>query len=300
MKHLQYFLEVADQKSFTKAARHLYVSQPTISKMVRNIEDEFGVTLLDRSGKEMTLTDAGETVYEQSRSIVASFEHLSDALASLTGPERGKLRLGLPPMVGGRFFSGMIRSFRIDYPGIELQIAEYGAKKAVELVDNGEVEVAITIGDYDSQKFEGFVFHDEPLSVVIPPNCPLSKKGSVSLVDLKNQSFILFPEEFSLRGMIIQSCEKAGFQPKIVMESSREDLIMELVSEKLGITLLPAGIVQGANLHESKVLRLDGQELTWKLSMVWRRNHYLSFAAKQWIDRARVCLCKSSVDRVID
>lgn len=290
IKHLHYFLEVAVQKSFTKAAHHLYVTQPTISKMVRNIEDELGIALLDRSGKEIELTDAGKIVFEQSQKIVQSFDHLSEKLADLTNVKRGKLTIGLPPMIGVYFFPMILGKFRSKFPGIELNIVEYGAKKVANCVAEGALEVGVTVGSFDQRIFDSFFFYNDPLRLVVNSSNPLAKKGNVRLGDLKEESFILFPEEFSLRGMILKSCEHAGFQPRVFFESSQWDFMIKLVSEGFGIALLPESMIKKTQQKSVVTLPIEERGLTWRLSMIWKRNHYLSFAARTWISESKEAL----------
>lgn len=297
IKHLHYFLEVAKRKSFTKAAHHLFVTQPTISKMIKDIEDELGMQLLDRSGKEIELTDAGKIVFEQSRKIVKSFDHLSDELGDLTHARVGKLTIGLPPMIGVYFFPAILGKFRNKYPGVDLHIVEYGAKKIADCVSEGILEVGVTVGPFDHRHLDSFVFYDDPICVVVNQSHWLSKKSNVTLNELKSESFILFPEDFALRTMITKACEHAGYQPKIVFESSQWDFMIKLVSEGFGIALLPLSIVKKAKDQSVISVPLNEKDLTWHLSMIWRRNHYLSFAARAWIEESAKAL---KLQKVID
>ncbi|BBN99041.1 LysR family transcriptional regulator [Sporolactobacillus terrae] len=292
IKHLHYFIEVAVRKSFTKAAHHLYVTQPTISKMVRDIEDELGMVLLDRTGKEIELTDAGRIVFEQSQKIVQSFAHLSDELGNLTHAKRGKLTIGLPPMIGFKFFPNILSQFRNEYPGIDLNIAEYGAKKVADSVAEGLLEVGVTVGEFNDELFHSFVFFEDKLRLVAHKSSPLAKKTHVNLFDLRNEHFILFPEEFSLHGMIIACCEKVGYQPHIVFESSQWEFMVKMVSEKFGVALLPESILKKAEKEIDAIVTLpiENSELNWRLSMIWERNHYLSYAARTWVAKTRMLL----------
>lgn len=295
IKHLHYFLEVAVRKSFTKAAHHLYVTQPTISKMVRDIEDELGMVLLDRTGKEIELTDAGKIVFEQSQKIVQSFAHLSDELSDLTHARRGKLTIGLPPMIGIQFFPSILSSFRKNFPGIDLHIAEYGAKKVADCVSEGLLEVGATVGNFDEELFNSFVFFEDSIRLVVHTSSPIAKRSSVRIKDLSDESFILFPDEFSLRGMIIKCCDRAGFQPRIVFESSQWEFMAKMVSEGFGVAFLPESIISKLE-HETEslvTLPLEDSELNWRLSMIWKKNHYLSFAARTWISESRAVLLNS-------
>ncbi|MFT8364157.1 MAG: LysR family transcriptional regulator [Sporolactobacillus sp.] len=290
IKHLHYFLEVARCKSFTKAARELYVSQPTISKMVRGIEDELGMILLDRSAKEMELTDAGQIVYQQAEQIVSSFDHLSNALEKLKATGHGKLMLGLPPMVGVYFFSELIRDFKRKYPNIDLHIVENGAKKVADLVADGKVDVGVTLEPYNHDQMDGFTFHSEPFSVLLPRNHSLSLNETLRLTDLKDEDFILFPEEFGMHSMLIINCQRNGFQPRVVVQSSQRDLMARLVANGMGITVLPVSIANQITLSNVVSIPLNNRDFMWRLSMIWRKNHYLAFATRNWIKEAKVCL----------
>ncbi|SFG89342.1 LysR family transcriptional regulator [Sporolactobacillus nakayamae] len=292
IKHLHYFLEVAVRKSFTKAAHHLYVTQPTISKMVRDIEDELGMVLLDRTGKEIELTDAGRIVFEQSQKIVQSFAHLSDELSDLTHAKKGKLTVGLPPMIGMQFFPGILSQFRKSFPGIDLHSAEYGAKKVADCVSDGLLEVGVTVGSINEEVLNSFVFFEDSIRLVVHTSSPLAKLSHVTLTDLRDEHFILFPEDFSLRGMIINGCEKAGYQPNIVFESSQWEFMVKMVSKGFGIAFLPESVISKMEQKAEPIITLpiEESELNWRLSMIWKKNHYLSYAARTWVSETRAML----------
>ncbi|GAY75152.1 LysR family regulatory protein CidR [Sporolactobacillus inulinus] len=114
----------------------------------------------------------------------------------------------------------------------------------------------------------------------------------VNLFDLRNEPFILFPEEFSLHGMIIACCEKAGYQPHIVFESSQWEFMVKMVSEKFGVALLPESILKKVEKEIDSIVTLpiENSELNWRLSMIWERNHYLSYAARTWVAKTRMLL----------
>ncbi|HBX05704.1 MAG TPA: LysR family transcriptional regulator, partial [Leclercia adecarboxylata] len=143
IRTLRYFVEVVRQQSFTRAAEKLFVTQPTISKMLKNLEDELNCTLLIRDGRKLLLTDTGRVVFERGLAILAEFRQLEAELGDINHLNKGILRLGIPPMVG-MMMAGPIGLFRQRYPGVELKISEFGGLTVQQAVINGELDLAMT------------------------------------------------------------------------------------------------------------------------------------------------------------
>ena len=145
IRTLRYFVEVVRQQSFTRAAEKLFVTQPTISKMLKNLEDELNCTLLIRDGRRLLLTDTGRVVFERGQAILGEFHQLESELSDINHLHKGILRLGIPPMVG-MLMAEPIGLFRQRYPGVELKIAEFGGLTVQQAVSNGELDLAMTAG----------------------------------------------------------------------------------------------------------------------------------------------------------
>ncbi|MFD2209667.1 cidABC operon transcriptional activator CidR [Virgibacillus halophilus] len=283
MQHLKYFMVVATEGNFTRAAEKLYVSQPTISKMVRSIETEFGVTLFDRSRKHVQLTDAGKVVLEQAQHMLRAYQNLSSELDDLMALKKGELHIGLPPMVGARFFPKIIQAFYRKYPNIKLHVVEDGAVKIESAVQNGTLDLGVVVLPVDEKQFDGYAFAEENLMLVTPAKHLLRYKKAVRLKDLKEEAFILFRRDFTLHDRIIDECERAGFRPNIIYESSQWDFIGEMVRADLGVALLPESICRQMNPADVAMIPLVDPGIPWNLGIVWRKERYLSFAAREWI-----------------
>ncbi|GGE34528.1 putative HTH-type transcriptional regulator YwbI [Pullulanibacillus camelliae] len=287
VRHLHYFIEVANWKSFTKAAQHLYVTQPTISKMVKNLEEELGVALLERTGKQIQLTDAGKVILEQAKAITSAFQNMTSALDDLRNLKTGHVRIGLPPMIGARFFPQVIGGFREKYPGVTLQLVEDGAKKIEQDVAGGLLDIGVVLLPFKKEVFHSFPFVKEEIRLVVPTTHSLSERTEVSLAELAHEPFILFREDFALHERIIKACLSEGFHPQIVAESSQWDFISEMVASRLGIALLPEAITAGLDRERVKVIRLVKPTIPWHLAVVWRKDFYLPFAAREWLHYTR-------------
>jgi DNA-binding transcriptional LysR family regulator len=283
IRHMQYVLEVDRWGSFTKAAQALHITQPTISKMIKNLEDELGVELFVRYGKRVELTDAGQVIVQHAQHIVKSFENMGSELNDLTHLSKGLIRMGLPPMAGAKFFPTVMSRFRERYPGVVIHMVEDGSKPIEAEVGVGSLDMGVVLLPVNPAVFDSFSFVDENLKLVVHPSHPLADREKAALVELAHDSFILFREDFALHDRIIEECKRAGFEPRVLYESSQWDFISEMVAANLGIAMLPETVC--ANLDPSRVRAIDLVDpvIPWKLAMIWRKTGYLSFAAREWI-----------------
>lgn len=283
IRHLKYFMEVAENCSFTQAARNLYISQPAISKVIKNIENELGIILFDRSGKQVVLTDAGKVLYKQAKGIVKSFQSLSTEINDLMNLEKGKIRIGLPPMIGSRFFPKVLGQFNERYPNVSIQIVEIGAKRVETEVESGELDMGVAVLPVDEEIFHYFRFVQDSLKLVVHPAHPLADRNSVTLSELSQEDFVFFHKDFRLHDRILEECSKAGFEPNLVTKSSQWDFISEMTAHKLGVSLLPETICAELDTKRVKVIPLVDPEIPWHLGVIWRKDGYLSYAAREWI-----------------
>ncbi|GIP21879.1 LysR family transcriptional regulator [Paenibacillus sp. J22TS3] len=283
IRQLQYLIEVARLRSFTKAAESLYITQPTISKTIRQMEEELGVVLFDRIGKRIELTDAGQIMVNQAQNIVTSFNNMSAELDDLRNLKKGHIRIGLPPMVGASFFPTVIGQFHKKYPDITIQLFEDGAKKVEADVASGALDVGIAVLPLKMEGIEYFSFVEEKLNLLVHPTHRLSRLKEAPLIELAGESFVLFREDFVLHDRIIAECVRVGFQPRVVYESSQWDLISEMVAANLGIALLPETVCREVDPSRVAILPLVNPVIPWNLGIIWREDRYLSFAAREWI-----------------
>ncbi|MGG3467655.1 LysR family transcriptional regulator [Neobacillus pocheonensis] len=283
IKHLQYFIEVANYSSFSRAANQLFITQPTISKMIKNLEMELGVALFDRSRKQLILTDAGRIILEQAKLIDKAFKNLEMELDNLTGLKKGHIRIGLPPIFNAQHFLKIVGDFHERYPGITFQLVEEGSKRIEENVEKNLLDVGVVVLPTKNEIFDHFSFMEENLKVILHSSHPLSEREQVNLADLENESFILFNKDFVLNDRIIHSCNSAGFNPHIISESSQRPFIEEMVASKFGVSLLPESVCRNLNKH-IKSVNVVNPSISWRLGIIWGRNQYFSYAAKEWLE----------------
>lgn len=284
IRHLEYFLEVARQGSFSRAAARLHVTQPSISKMIRVLEDELGVTLLHRNTKQVELTDAGEALREQAQRIVGLFQNLTTELDGVTHLRRGRLRLGMPPIAASTVFPRALGEFNRAYPGIGLELYEYGSKKIEEAVLDGTLDVGVVCTPPDRPAlFAVYSCIRDPLRVIVHPSHRLARCPEATFAMLAAEPFVLYREDFSLHDHILARCRQAGFQPRIICETSQREFMTGMVAANLGVALLPGTICDQLDPAAIAAVPLAGPPLCLELSVIRRRDRYLSYAARQWL-----------------
>ncbi|PLS03653.1 LysR family transcriptional regulator [Neobacillus cucumis] len=280
-RQLGYFIEVAKHLSFSKAAEKLNITQPTLSKMVKNLEEELDVLLFDRTTKHMKLTDAGEIVYEEAQEIMRLMNNLSDKLADMMKIKKGTIKIGLPPVIGSLFFPKLIMDFRQSYPNIQIELEEEGAKKVEKMIEEGSVDFGFAVLPVNQELFDSCPFIKSELKLIVDRGHPLANVETIPLKTLKNDSFIFLREGFALHDRIRESCIQAGFNPNVIYESSQWDFISEMVANRHGVAILPEPLCSKLDPSVIKTVSIREPKIPWNLAIIWRKNKYLSYATRE-------------------
>ncbi|ATP27881.1 LysR family transcriptional regulator [Chromobacterium violaceum] len=290
IRALRYFVELVKCQSFTRAADALFVTQPTISKMVKQLEEELDMPLILREGRSFRLTDAGRVTYERGLDVLSAMNQLKHELADLASLSHGELVVGLPPMVGVAFFAPVVSRYRRRYPQIELKMVEDGALAIENRIKSGELEIGVAVLPVDSQLFEHYSVVRDPLCLVAPAGSRWRDKSLVQLADIADQPLVLYPDDFTLSRRVGDAFRELGRTPNIVGRSAHWDFIVELVAANLGVTLLPRSIVERLDRQLFDVVPLYDHKLYWHLALIWQRGGYLSHAARAWLALTRETL----------
>ncbi|MDC0610315.1 LysR substrate-binding domain-containing protein [Vibrio sp.] len=282
IKALRYFVELVDQQSFTRASEKLFVTQPTISKMIRNLEQSLNQPLIHREGRRFWLTDAGEVVYARAQQILQIAAQLKAEIVDLNELERGHLRLGIPPMVG-HLYAGLIRRYKQLYPNIELTIVEYGGRKIEQALINGDLDVAMTmLTPNNDHCLASLALDAYPVHAVLPDNDKWQAQDSISWDDIKEEPFYIYTEEFTLSDYIRYHCQQAGFKPQISARSSQWDFLVALVKSGVGVAFLPEPLCRRIR-GEGVLVKPIAPSIDWKLGVIWHSERYISKTADAWI-----------------
>ncbi|WP_042455120.1 LysR family transcriptional regulator [Neobacillus dielmonensis] len=285
LKQLHYFSQVVKQGSFTKAAIALYTSQPSVSNAIKELEKELGVELLIRSIRKIELTDTGRLLFNYCQQIEHLLETLQQDLDALKTNKTGVVRMGSTSTIGAQFFAEVIADFRKTYPNITIKFTESGAIPLQKALLNGELDVIIVHTPVDEALINYFIFLKGDLRLIVSKNHPLATAEKVSWQTLQNENFILLPEGYKIRELILSECHKNGFSPKIICETSHWDFLIEMVNREQGITILPQNELKPLDFDNHNICNIQmDKPVNWELGIGWRKEGYRTYAAKTWID----------------
>ncbi|WP_410512263.1 LysR family transcriptional regulator [Paenibacillus sp. BR2-3] len=283
LRNLKYVLEVAKLHNITKAAEKLHLTQPTLSKMVKNLEDELGVTLFDRSGKYVKLTDSGMAAMEQIKLIIDAVNGLHITLDDISNLKTGTIKIGLPPVISSVFVPRVVTPFQKKYPNIAFELIEEGSKNIENMVLEGSIDLGAVLLPVREGSFGIEPFVRENLALVVHKSHPLSLKEEISLSDLRDEPLILFAKGFAMRQHIIDACYSAGFEANIAYESAQWDLLVELVSANLGIAFLPEPLCVKVMNPNVRIMPLRNPSIPWNVVLIWNKERYITKCMREFI-----------------
>ncbi|QJC50278.1 LysR family transcriptional regulator [Paenibacillus albicereus] len=288
LRHLSYLLEIAKQQNMTKAAQTLHLSQPTLSKIVRSVEDELGAPVFDRSGKGLRLTDSGAAAIRQIPAVLRAVQDLHTAMDDVAELKTGTIAIGLPPVIGSVFFPRVISPFQREFPNVSFQVTEEGAKRIEGLLLSGELDIGVVVGPVNAQSFHAVPFIRQQLALIVHEAHPLAGRRRASIAELADEPFILFSYGFAVRQLVLRACQAAGYEPRILHSSSQWDLMAEMVAAGVGISILPDVICSKITDPRIRVIQLDDPVIPWELDVIWPRDNYVPHAVRSFIKFIRL------------
>jgi DNA-binding transcriptional LysR family regulator len=269
LRQLSYFVAVAEERQFTRAAARVSVAQPAVSAQVRVLERELGETLFHRDRRAVTLTDAGEALLPHARAALAAAERGRDTIASLQGLLHGRLRVGLQ-------FAGPVDhrlakalgDFHRAHPAIEIVLTNHERAPLVRAVAAGDIDVAVLGIGYEPlpPEVRSREVASERLVLGVRHDHPLGRRKAIALADLRDQPMITLTHESALRRLLERACRDAGFSPRITAETGELRSLVDLAAEGLGVVVAPRSIVERADLA---VLEITRPRLQRRTALAW-------------------------------
>ncbi|MFF0383352.1 LysR family transcriptional regulator [Streptomyces sp. NPDC004286] len=243
IRQLKYFIAVAQEASFTRAAELVHISQPGISAQIRQLENDLGATLIDRSGRSAQLTAVGEVVLAHAKSVLSSMASLRQAVDEMNGLVRGKLVVGMVTACTVQPLFDALSGFHLAHPGVEISLREDDSAKLVEYVREGTVDLAlIGAAQRAPEDLDGWQVISEPIVAAVPHAHPLAERDGVTLAELSAFPLVCLPEGTGIRATLDEASAALGLTPTIALEASAPGAVMHLAERGLGVAVLSASM----------------------------------------------------------
>jgi LysR family transcriptional regulator, transcription activator of glutamate synthase operon len=267
LRQLRYFIEVAEREHFTAAAEHLHVAQSAISLQISKLEAELGVTLFERIGRNVKLTQIGTIFLTHTKAAIHAIDFAKSKIDEYLDPENGTIKIGYPTSLANNLLPTVISAFREKQPNVSYHLRQGSYAYLMEAVKKGEIGLAF-LGPVPTKDpdLESHILFSENFSALVPVKHPLAEKNSLSLGDLRNENFVLFPKGYILEQISVEACNQAGFEPNVIAVGEDMDAIKGLVAAGIGVSILPDGTFSGIDsnltvkipIHTPRVQRTVG------------------------------------------
>jgi LysR family cyn operon transcriptional activator len=286
LRHLRYFLAVAETSHFRRAAESLHVSQPTLSQQIQQLEKELETTLFDRIGKRVRLTVAGETLRHYAQRVLLELDEARVALLELDGLKRGKLHVGAVQTLNTYLIPPIIARFATSHPGIFLSVEELAASQIEQAILQGRLNLGISFVSPATDEIGSEPLFEEKLVLIVSDRHRLARRKFVKMKELDGEPLVLLPPVFYPRQLFDENARKVGARPRVAVEMNSIEGILGAIRRTGGATVLPALTLtkKPAGLRAISVTEPTPRRT---VGLLWRRDSYRCKATNAFIEYAR-------------
>jgi DNA-binding transcriptional LysR family regulator len=274
LRHLKYFIAVAEEMHFGRAAKRLHIAQPPLSQQIMNLEGELGAKLFDRSRRAIQLTDAGLYFLKEARQLLIHVEQAAETARRIFRGQAGRLSVGFVGSVVHTFLPEGLRLFRDRFPDVELGLQELNTAEQITSLHARRIDVGFLYLDAQDSLLASQTLTRAPLMAVLPKKHALAGRKALDIRDLAQQPFIANTRssEPVVRDAFISLCHSAGFSPRIAQEAGHVQTVLGLVAAGLGVCLLP-DFIKNIRRPGVRYVPLSGSPPVVKLAVVWRSDN---------------------------
>lgn len=285
LRHIRYFVAVAEELHFGRAAARLGIAQPPLSMQIRDLERELGVTLFARTNRRVELTAAGRVFLEGARRTLAQLDGAIHDTQRAHRGETGRLRIGFVSSATYEVLPSLLRAFRDSYPDVVTHLRSATTCEQVAALRERDLDLGVLRLPVTDETLEWRVITEEPLAAVLPATHPLARRDRTPLAALVHESFIMYPRSDNpeIHDTIIAQCQRAGFSPNITQESGSMHAITALVAGGLGVALViaPPGLRDAPGVVFRPVT--GDNTPVWRLALAWRREREMTPAVRAFL-----------------
>ncbi|WP_135554223.1 LysR family transcriptional regulator [Paenibacillus cymbidii] len=283
LRQLHYFVKVAKKQHVTQASEELHVAQSAVSRQIHQLEEEMGVTLFVQKGRNLQLTPAGKLFLARVETVLDELERAVTAVHEFLDPSTGVIRIGFPHSLGINLIPTVVAKYRDSHPNVKFRLKQGTFNSLIRDVLGGEIDLSfISPFPEKHDHVSGELLLTEELFAIMPSDHALAAESQIELHRLRDEPFVMFSEEYSLRSIVLDACKTAGFVPKLGFEGEETDTIRGLVAAGLGVSILPEMALMETNPLQPAKVRIIEPCITRTIGLIRRKNEKLSPVAEQF------------------
>ncbi|WP_102694195.1 LysR family transcriptional regulator [Rummeliibacillus pycnus] len=284
LRQLRYFVAVAEREHISEAAENLHVAQSAVSRQIANLEEELGIELFERVGRNVKLTPIGKTFLEHTIAALQAIDFAKKQVDEYLNPEKGTIKIGFPTSLASFLLPTVISAFKKEHPSVSFHLRQGSYRYLINAVKERELNLAFlgpvpARDEYINTK----ILFTENIAALVPDTHPLANKGDIQLTDLRNDGFVLFPKDFILNKVAVEACKSVGFTPKVSSEGEDMDALKGLVAAGIGVSLLPESAFYDATPRRTSKLTLVEPPFTRNVGIIFPINRELSPSEKTFL-----------------
>ncbi|MEG4116812.1 LysR family transcriptional regulator [Microcoleus sp. N9_B4] len=272
LRHLRYFIAVAEELNFTRAADRLHIAQPPLSQQIQHLEAELGFQLFRRTKRTVVLTEAGQVFFEESQKIMQQVDRAIQLGRQTSRGELGQLTIGFVSSASHNVVPAILQAFRTLHPAVKLELREMTTNEQLQRLREGQIDIGFIRPPVEEGINSEIVFR-EVLIVALPQTHPMADRANVELRQLSTEPFILFPRSLApgLYDRIVSFCQQAGFSPIAAQEAIQMQTIVSLVAAEMGVAIVPESM---QNFQRLGVVYKPIQEISpiVSIALIWGLN----------------------------
>jgi len=287
IREMRYILEIERARNITQASYNLYISQPALYKALQKVEAEYETVLFYKEGRELYPTDTGKIVVSRARDILSILKHMEDEIIATKELRVGETTIGFPSVVGSLYLCDVIFSFQCKYPKITVHTVEEGGETLLFLVKEGKVETAIVMGPINCDGINEIPILSDQIVACVPKRHEWANRAFVSFADFKNVPFVSFTEGFNVHKLLLNKFQEEKIHPIFAMQGRDSQFLYRYATRSGNVLILPAPMIRLNNTSDQICLLPFRPALSWDLFLVYRKDSYISTAAKVLINHVQ-------------
>lgn len=285
LRQLRYFVAVAEREHISEAAENLHVAQSAVSRQIANLEEELGIELFERVGRNVKLTPIGKTFLEYTIAALQAIDFAKKQVDEYLNPEKGTIKIGFPSSLASFLLPTVISAFKKEHPNVSFHLRQGSYRYLINAIKQRELNLAF-LGPVPAKDdaINTKILFTENIAALVPASHQLATKEEIQLADLRNEGFVLFPDGYILNKVVVEACKSVGFSPKISSEGEDMDALKGLVAAGIGVTLLPESAFYDSTPRRTKKLALVEPPFTRNVGVIYPVNRELAPSEKIFLN----------------